>query len=148
MFARWGLTRKLVVLFVTFGFIPLAIVGAIAFNATRSIEAKTASRLQLLSVNLADKIDRNLFERYGDVQAFGYNEVDFDRASWYKVGPAQNRIVTRMDQYVKAYGMYALTIYVDLKGKVIAVNSADAKGKPIASRGSRRSRRAAEDVEL
>jgi methyl-accepting chemotaxis protein len=131
--SRWGLTKKLVVLFVTFGVVPLSIVGLIAFNATRTIESKTASRLQLLSVNLADKIDRNLFERYGDVQAFGYNEVDFDRSSWYKVGAEKNRIVPRMNQYVVAYGMYQLTIFVDLSGKVIAVNSADARGKSIIS---------------
>ncbi|MBX7145294.1 MAG: methyl-accepting chemotaxis protein [Oligoflexia bacterium] len=81
--------------------------------------------------NLSDVIDRNLFERYGDVQAFGYNDAIKDKASWYQVGADKNSISAVMDKYVAAYVIYALTILVDLNGKVIAVNTKDAAGKSL-----------------
>ena len=82
---------------------------------------------------MADKIDRNLFERYGDVQAFGFNAVVEDRSQWYKVGAANNRIVDRTNAYVAAYGMYVLSTLVDAEGRVVSVNDKDASGKPVES---------------
>ena len=82
---------------------------------------------------MADKIDRNLFERYGDVQAFGFNDVVEDRSQWYKVGAANNRIADRTNAYVAAYGMYVLSTLVDAEGKVVSVNDKDASGKPVDS---------------
>ena len=32
-------------------------------------------KLQGVAENIADKIDRSLFERYGDVQGFGFNHA-------------------------------------------------------------------------
>jgi methyl-accepting chemotaxis protein len=82
---------------------------------------------------VADKIDRNLFERYGDVQAFGLNRVLDQKAAWYRTDVEGNSIRQAMDQYVDTYDLYYLTILVDLDGRVIAVNSKDADGKPIHS---------------
>ena len=94
-----------------------------------SSEINKARRMS--AVELSDKIDRNLFERYGDVQAFGLNHVILDSASWYKPGEQDNKIVDVMNKYVVAYGMYYTTILVDLTGKVIAVNTMDRAGKKI-----------------
>ena len=69
------LTQKLVGLLLLFGVIPMAVVAYIGFSATGNIEASVGQRFQLVSENIADKIDRNLFERYGDVQAFASNRI-------------------------------------------------------------------------
>ncbi len=131
--AHWGITAKLTMLFILFGFIPMVIIGLIAYNAGRTIEGSAGTRFQNVAEGVADKIDRNLFERYGDVQAFGINRVIDQKASWYRTEEESNPTIEVMNQYVDTYDLYYLTILVDLEGRVIAVNSKDADGKPIQS---------------
>ncbi|MBC7838481.1 MAG: HAMP domain-containing protein [Nitrospiraceae bacterium] len=133
-FAQWGITAKLTTLFVLFGFVPMAVVGLIAYNASLTIEGSVGTRFQSVAEGVADKIDRNLFERYGDVQAFGFNRVLDQKAAWYRADVEDNPIRQVIDQYVDTYDLYSLSILVDLDGRVIAVNSKDADGKPIHSR--------------
>jgi len=131
MFGSWGLTAKLIGLFFLFGVTPMAIVGGIAYDAGKDLEAGVGIRFEGVAQNIADKIDRNLFERYGDVQAFGLNRVVFNRSDWYKTSEETSDIVKAINQYVDTYDVYSLSILVDLDGKVIAVNSRDSDGKPI-----------------
>ena len=132
-FTHWGITAKLTTLFVLFGFVPMGIIGLIAYNASRTIEGSAGARFQNVAEVIADKIDRNLFERYGDVQAFGINRVIDQKAAWYHTEEQRNPLIEVMNQYVDTYDLYYLTILVDLDGRVIAVNSKDADGKPIQS---------------
>ncbi len=134
-FGDMSLTTKLTALLCLFGFIPMAGIGTIAFNASRQLESSVGTRFQTVALNVADKIDRNLFERYGDVQAFGLNRVVQNRRSWYRSSEEANEIVQVMNRYVDTYDIYYLTMMVDLDGKVIAVNSRDADGKAIRSAG-------------
>ncbi|MDH5762224.1 MAG: methyl-accepting chemotaxis protein [Nitrospinota bacterium] len=110
------------------GMVPLIVVMMISSNSFEEIRTMNASNLQTHAQNLADKIDRNLFERYGDVQAFGLNQVLLNRNYWYQ--PA-SPIVDAMNSYVDTYDIYYLTVLVDLEGKVIAVNSKDQDAKGI-----------------
>ncbi|MEK7755701.1 MAG: HAMP domain-containing protein, partial [Planctomycetota bacterium] len=130
---QWSITTKLAVLFFLFGFTPMAIVGWIAYNASVKIEDTVGTRFQYVAETIADKIDRNLFERYGDVQAFGLNQVLDQKAVWYRTEVPANPIIQAINQYVDTYDLYSLSMLVDLEGRVIAVNSADADGKPIHS---------------
>ena len=132
-FLSWGIAAKLVTLFLIFGVIPMAAVGIIAYNAGENMKSGVGVRFQTVAMELANKIDRNLFERYGDVQAFGYNDAVHRISQWYD--PTHfNSISQVMNKYVVAYGIYDLTIMVDTKGDVVAVNYKDAQGKPINSR--------------
>jgi methyl-accepting chemotaxis protein len=128
-----GLTPKLVGLLLVFGVIPMGIVAYIGFSATAKIEKGAGQRFQIVSENIADKIDRNLFERYGDVQAFASNRILQERYSWYTPDEDGNAIIKTMNTYIEKYGLYYLSIFVDLQGDVIAVNSRDAKGNPIST---------------
>ncbi|NIQ00064.1 MAG: hypothetical protein GWM98_06285, partial [Nitrospinaceae bacterium] len=123
-----SLKWKQIVLFLIAGLVPLGIVmvmNNISFNEIRDINA---SNLQTAAEEIADKIDRNLFERYGDVQAFGLNTVLQNRDYWYK---SDTPIVTAMNNYVDTYDIYYLTLLVDLNGNVIAINSKDQDGSAI-----------------
>ena len=132
LFSRWRIATKLLVLFTIFGVLPMTAVGLITWKASQDMETGVALRFQTTSEEIADKIDRNLFERYGDVQAFGLNEAVQSVSEWYN--PSEyNTISQIMDKYVKAYGIYRLTILVDTKGDVIAVNKKDAQGNRIDS---------------
>ena len=126
-----GVRAKLVALLLAFALVPMVMVGTSVYLSFQEIKEQAASRFQDAAVTIADKIDRNLFERYGDVQAFGLNRVVEERSVWYQ---PDSPIVQIMDDYVATYGIYALTLLVDLDGRVIAVNRRDAAGKPIDSR--------------
>ena len=128
-FLSWGIATKLVVLFAIFGIVPMAAVGYLGNSATGEMEKAAGQRVQNVATNIADKIDRNLFERYGDPQSFGLNKIVGERYHWYS--KENNAIANAMNQYVATSGIYYLTIMVDPVGDVMAVNSKDGKGNPI-----------------
>ena len=126
-----GLQKKLIWSFVVVGMIPVAALAVITLNASKRINNGIAESYQTIAASINDKIDRNLFERYGDVQAFGVNTEVLDTNLWYQVGSAKNGIAAVANRYANLYGMYLLSMAVDLNGKVIAVNDKDPLGKPI-----------------
>jgi methyl-accepting chemotaxis protein len=125
----WGIAAKLVVLFAIFGIVPMAAVGYLGSSATGEMEKAAGQRVQAVAENIADKIDRNLSERYGDAQTFGLNKIVGERYHWYS--KENNAIANAMNQYMAASGIYSLTLLVDPVGDVIAVNTKDAKGNPL-----------------
>ena len=132
VFNNFGITAKLVCLCVVFGIIPMTAIGFIGFDAANHMEENVGKKFEIVAKNIADKIDRNLFERYGDVQAFAQNRENQNRIQWGN--PLHmNDITTAMNGYVATYGIYYLTIMVDTEGTPLAVNSKDADGNPIAS---------------
>ena len=127
-----SLKWKQVISYLMAGMVPLLVVMVISNNSFKEIRIMNASNLQTHAQNIADKIDRNLFERYGDVQAFGLNRVLHNHEFWYQ---HHSPIVDVMNAYVDTYDIYYLTVMVDLEGKVIAVNSKDQDGNAISSSG-------------
>jgi methyl-accepting chemotaxis protein len=79
--------------FLAVGLIPALVIGGVNYFALDKIAGNLRDSTKVHAVNVADKIDRNLFERYGDVQAFGINPAVQDRTNWYRVGAEQNAIV-------------------------------------------------------
>ena len=129
-FLSWGIAAKLVALFVIFGAVPMAAVGLIAFGAAEDMKSKVGGQFQSQAMGLADKIDRNLSERYGDVQAFGFNDAITRTSQWYD-DSEYNVISQVMNKYVKAYGIYDLALLVDPAGDLVAANYKNAQGEPI-----------------
>jgi methyl-accepting chemotaxis protein len=127
-----SLKWKQIILYLMIGMVPLGVVMMMNNMSFKEIRNLNASNLQSVAGNIADKIDRNLFERYGDVQAFGLNAVLQNREHWYK---PDSPIVTAMNSYVDTYDIYYLTLLVDLEGNVIAVNTKDQDGKGISTGG-------------
>ncbi len=126
-----SLSAKLVLSFLIFGALPLILLALFSFRAMDKLNESIADSYRTASDSVIDKVDRNLFERYGDVQAFGLNQALQATDHWYKVGADANSIVRAMNGYANLYGFYQLTIAVDLEGRVIAVNDRDPAGKPI-----------------
>ena len=124
------ISRKLALAFVGTSVLSASVVGLVTLRSTTQMKASSEARLMNIAANTIETIERNLFERYGDVQAFGFNTVVQDKAHWYKPGDT-NPIVDVMNDYVACYGLYSLTVLVDAEGKVIAVNSRNAKGEAL-----------------
>ncbi len=129
--AKRSLQNQILIAIVVAGAIPALLVGYAAYRSSAHLSEALNEKLHATVVDLNDKIERNFFERYGDVQAFGLNVVVQDRASWYQVGSAKNRIAAAANAYGQLYGIYPLMLLVDLEGKVIAVNDRDATGKSV-----------------
>jgi methyl-accepting chemotaxis protein len=121
---------KLTLLLLVFGVVPLACVLPVMFKTLDAMQESRLVDMKTTAATLGDLIDRNLFERYGDVQAFGFNAATRDTGNWYKADNA-NPLISAMNAYMSSYGMYKLMLLVDMEGKVAAVNSMDAKGKPL-----------------
>lgn len=124
---------KLVVLLVAFSVVPIVAMFSAFLNKEDDIKRMAQETLRDQAGQIGETIDRNLFERYGDVQAFGYNTVAYDSAHWGKGGD-DNPLIVAMNNYVKAYGLYPLMILVGTDGKVLGVNSVDAMGKSVPSK--------------
>lgn len=129
-FKSWSVTFKLVALFAIFGIVPMAAIGMITFQASSDMKEKVGLRFQDAAASMSEQIDRNLFERYGDVQAFTYNDVATRLSNWGDKSDT-NAIGQVMNKYVQAYGIYYLTMMVDTNGELVAVNYKDAAGNPI-----------------
>jgi len=130
MLKRIGLTGKLLSLLLAFGLVPsVLMIGLLLANQSRLTDIVLA-RIADSAQHVAETIDRNLFERYGDVQAFGLNAAAHDPANWRKPG-AETPLVQAMNSYMTGYGVYRLMLLVDTKGEVLAVNTANATGKPL-----------------
>ena len=129
-FTSWGIAAKLVTLFLVFGLLPMAAVGYMGYSAGQEMRNTAGLRFQTDAQTIADKIDRNLFERYGDPKVFGLNRIVSERYNWYQAGD-DNEIASAMNEYVATAGIYYLTLLVDPQGDVIAANTKDAEGNPI-----------------
>ncbi len=127
-----SLKWKQVILYLISGLAPLLVVMLVINFSFKEVKNINAGNIQSIAEGIGDKIDRNLFERYGDVQAFGLNTVVRNREHWYQPG---SPIVSAMNNYVKTYGIYYLTLLADLDGKIIAINSKDQKGNGISTEG-------------
>lgn len=135
MFGKSSLKFKLVTAFLVFGLVPALTIAALSFSTFSKVEREIGLKMQSEATSIADVVDRNIFERYGDVQAFGLNTVVTDAESWYKPGADKNQIALAMNNYAAAYGFYRLLMFVDSKGDVVAVNDRDPSGNSIDTLG-------------
>lgn len=124
---KLNIRTKLVLLLVVFSALPLMAVMPIVFSRLNDMQQGHLDDMQVTAEEIGEVIDRNLFERYGDVQAFGANAASKNKANWYSHG-AGNPLIASMDAYMTNYGLYKIMLLVDMDGKVAAVNSTDNKG--------------------
>ncbi len=122
---------KLTIAFLAIGLVPFGIASGLAYQEARQIEGDAVKNLEAASQTVLDKVERNLFERYGDVQAFGLNRVFRQKDLWYQTGPTAplKRVI---NEYMSTYTpVYERMLIVDTKGRPIAVNSNDYSGKEV-----------------
>jgi hypothetical protein len=89
-----SLGQRLTLLVGIVALVPAGIATFLGYEASsREVTDRVGSSIGRIAVDVNDLIDRNLFERYGDVQAFATNPALLDRDSWYKRGAKNNRVV-------------------------------------------------------
>lgn len=113
----------LLVWFLVLGLLPAMTISVIAYQKSQDIIfTENGHSVESESKAAIDMIDRNLFERYGDVQAFAANP--------YALG-TKEQILTAADFYMKTYVIYDLMMVVNLDGTVVAMNTTDYTGEPL-----------------
>ena len=122
-----GLTRTTTIALILAALLPATALAAFTYLHEReSVASATGQRLAINAVHLAETIDRNLFERDGDVKAFALNPISRD-------GDAE-ALTSLADSYTALYGFYDLMVIADATtGKVLATNRKDAGGQTVAS---------------
>lgn len=131
---RSNIRIKLAILLVVFGLIPaICVFGTFIFQRGE-FEKGFSARLEVSAVSLNDVIDRNLFERYGDVQAFGLNAAVQDQENWNDLSGG-NALVRAINGYMTGYGIYDLMLVLDMTGTVVSVSTVDGLGNPLATEG-------------
>jgi len=126
------LRTKLIALLLLFGLLPaLAIFVSYEVSET-AFRTDVEHQVQDRAAMVNEMIDRNLFERYGDVQAFALNSAAHDPENWRH--PGEPTALTRaIDGYMRGYGIYRLMLLVDTDGVPLVVNTVDPEGTPLAT---------------
>jgi methyl-accepting chemotaxis protein len=130
MHLRFSFRTVLACALMSAGLVPAIVVGGVAYKATNTISDGIGDRYRQSSADLLDKVDRFLFERYGDVQAFAANRTVLHQEDWYATDRS-TPIHEAMNTYATLYGIYDLLTFVDLEGRVIACNQKTPAGKQI-----------------
>jgi methyl-accepting chemotaxis protein len=101
--------------------------GVMSFYNVSTLSAafkeKINEEFEMYAASLGEKISTQLYERYGDIQAFAVNDVmqTFNAT----------KIQEKLNQYVPLYGIYDLIVVVDINGHLVAANTKDVAGKAV-----------------
>jgi methyl-accepting chemotaxis protein len=121
---RSHLAPKLILAFLAAGVIPMLVVAFISLRVSGELETQASRAQEETAAAVIDTIDRNLFERYGDVQAFA--QSDPARA----MDP--ERLQAWIDRMIGTYTpIYNLMVVADRSGRIIAANGVDRDGEPL-----------------
>jgi len=113
--------------------ILLASLGAVYYTVVQQSKVLAQDQLTDLSTSarsVQDKVDRCLFERYGDVQVFGLNR-SFHRDLSKLSEVERSNLTGLLNDYAKSYGCYDLCLVLDPAGTVLLANAVSPTGEPL-----------------
>jgi len=117
MFQNLSLRNKAIGFAIALGTVPVLLIGAVAYYfANRSITQDVMQYQKVYAVEVADKLSRFMFERYGDIQTVANLAIIND--------PKLSQIVSQkekedtLNNYLKAYGVYDNITIFNLDGSV------------------------------
>ena len=130
-FRKFRIQQKVLLTLAVFGMVPILVGLYIVQQGVEQSKEAARGSLALIAGSGIDVIERNLFERYGDVQAFGLNTAVRDQSTWYKTD-GTNEVTKVMNNYMATYTpVYDLMMFVDLSGRVVAASSVTWDGQPV-----------------
>lgn len=123
------LTGRFVLILLAVGLVPLLVLASLSLRSTARIAEGASADLEQSAEGTLDTIERNLFERYGDVQAFASNTMF--RYLETADPEARATFTDAINTYIRLYGLYSLSLITDASGKCVAVNTVDAAGRAL-----------------
>lgn len=127
MFNKLPLRAKAICFGIALGTLPVLGIGAVAYYfANRSIAQDVMQFQKAYAVELADKMSRFMFERYGDIQAIANLAILADpRVS--SIVPQKQKEET-LNRYLDTYQVYDSIAVFDLQGNVLVRSRGEALG--------------------
>ncbi|AOT08153.1 PAS domain S-box protein [Pseudoalteromonas luteoviolacea] len=126
------LSQKLPLLFFAFGIIMLAAVVSVSWKGRAILQETTLSNIEREAILLIRLIERNLFERYHDAQAFPLS-LGLDSKDNLKQVISDPRIIENLNNFVQNYKVYRRIIVMSPNGEVLVTNSKNRYGKVLTS---------------
>src|SRR4051812_21745593 len=121
---QFSFKLKLLLILFSVSLTALVLLALTAFQSSQAFRTGKEAQLRTTAEGLIDKIDRNLFERYGDVQAYALSE------SARSGDPA--RITDFINDMMVTYSpIYDLMMVTNTEGIVIAVSTKNKQGEPL-----------------
>jgi methyl-accepting chemotaxis protein len=130
-FLSLSFRTKILILLALAAILPIASTMITSRHTRQEFERVENERIAADAERIMDVIDRNLFERYGDVQAFAKTSSARNFAA--DTAASSSEIEAMMNTNAALYGVYKLMLFVDSAGVVRAVNSKDNTGETLAS---------------
>ena len=124
-----NLSLRIILSMALAGLIPILGLVVLSINTANTIQKMASEEMNVFAVQSLDTIERNLFERYGDVQAFASNAV-LNSGNWND-SSANKAIVEAINNYIRLYGVYTLSMVLDQNGRCVAANTVNAKNAPL-----------------
>ena len=122
-----SLQKKFVVAFGLVVVVTALVLGTFSYVlSSRIIRESIGSNYAELAASTMDKIDRNLFERYGDVQAFAVNNL---AREYLRGGTGELQMF--MNTMMTTYGIYDAMLIVKPTGEIVMANTCDNTGKTL-----------------
>ena len=127
MFQNLSLRTKAIGFAIALGTFPVVVIGTVAYYfANRSITQDVMQYQKAYAVEVADKLSRFMFERYGDIQAIANLAIIADpRVS--KIVSQQQKEQT-LNRYLDAYRVYENIAIFDVSGKLIVKSRGEVIG--------------------
>jgi hypothetical protein len=91
---------KIVFVLALIGILSSSAILRVFFYLGSEFQKDAEVRVGDYAFSLNDIIDRNLFERYGDVQAFGKNTSAYDPANWRNPSDS-NPLISSINAYMR-----------------------------------------------
>jgi methyl-accepting chemotaxis protein PixJ len=121
-FSKFSLRAKATMLAIALGTIPLALVGTGAYLAsTATLTQKVEVEQKAQASESIDKVNRFMFERFGDVQVVANLPFLRNKAVGDLIARQDKQQV--LDQFAKTYGVYDSIGVFELNGNVIVQTS-------------------------
>lgn len=127
MLAKLSLQTKAIGFAIALGTLPVMAIGIISYHfANRTITEDVMQFQKAYAVEVADKLSRFMFERYGDIQAIA-NLPMF-------ANPNVNQIISRqekeetLNRYIDNYQVYDNIAIFDLSGNLIIKSRGEVRG--------------------
>ncbi|MFM2430132.1 MAG: hypothetical protein RLZZ511_1345 [Cyanobacteriota bacterium] len=122
-FSKFNLRTKATLVAIAVGTLPVLAIGGLAnLSASRSLTESAVAEQRNLSVELADKVARFMFERYGDIQVLANLPIMANPTVKQVVDEETKRKV--LTNYSEIYGIYDSIAFYDLEGRVVHFSKA------------------------
>ncbi|NER48117.1 MAG: GAF domain-containing protein [Symploca sp. SIO1A3] len=129
---RISVRAKATGLAIVIGITPVLAIGSIAYYfANQSITEQIKKEKQQRAVQLANKINVFMSDRFADIQVLGQLPI-FTNSQIFQATSVEEKVAL-LDRYVKLYGVYNSVALFDLNGDTVV----QAQGKPVPNHKTR-----------